>query len=223
VARIIVLMGAPGAGKGTQGRLLCEHLGWPQISTGDILRGMAKEGTPLGHQIRDVLASGALVSDDILAEVVRQRTSREDCKQGYILDGYPRNLNQAQWLDLWAAEQGNEILPVYVAVPFDDIIKRLSGRRTCKNCGEIYNIYLKPPKVEGVCDVCRGELAYRSDDAPETIKRRLEVFEEATAPIVDYYKKTGRFIEVDGRQNVENVFEDMLEAINRAPSSTSSV
>ena len=152
--KIVVLLGAPGAGKGTQARMLQEKFGWPQISTGDILRAMAKSDTALGQQIRDTQAAGKLVSDEILSDVVRVRTSEKDCDHGYILDGYPRTLNQASQLEALAAEQNRSVVVVNVDVDHDVLMKRLTGRRTCSGCGEIYNVYFKPPKQDGICDIC---------------------------------------------------------------------
>src|SRR5262245_14920744 len=180
MSKIIVMIGAPGAGKGTQARLLSEKFGYPQISTGDILREMARADTPLGKEIKETLASGKLVSDQILAEVILNRTSREDCKDGFILDGYPRTLEQANMLEKLAASQEKEILLVHVVVDGDLLFKRMTGRRVCTKCGEIYNIYSRPPKREGYCDFDGAPLIQRSDDLPETVSRRFEAYRVAT-------------------------------------------
>src|ERR1041385_8732662 len=164
MTKIVVMMGAPGAGKGTQARLLAEKFGYPQISTGDILRQMAKEDTPLGREIRETQAAGRLVSDEVLAEVILSRTSQPDCRDGYVLDGFPRTLDQAQLLEGLAKRQGKDICVVKVVVPRASLMQRLTGRRTCTQCGEIYNIYLRSPQREGLCDVDGAPLAHRSDD-----------------------------------------------------------
>jgi adenylate kinase len=213
MSKIIVMIGAPGAGKGTQARLLSEKFAYPQISTGDILREMARADTPLGKEIKETLASGKLVSDQILAEVILTRTSREDCKDGFILDGYPRTLEQARMLEELAASQGNEILLVHVVVDEDLLFKRMTGRRVCTKCGEIYNIYSRPPKREGYCDLDGAPLIQRSDDLPETVSRRFEAYRDATAPLIDYYREGGRLIEVDGDRPVEQVFKQLSEII----------
>ena len=213
MSKIIVMIGAPGAGKGTQARLLSEKFAYPQISTGDILREMARADTPLGKEIKVTLASGKLVSDQILAEVILTRTSCEDCKDGFILDGYPRTLEQARMLEELAASQGNEILLVHVVVDEDLLFKRMTGRRVCTKCGEIYNIYSRPPKREGYCDLDGAPLIQRSDDSPETVSRRFEAYRFATAPLIDYYREGGRLIEVEGDRPVEQVFKQLSEII----------
>jgi len=203
------MIGAPGAGKGTQARLLSEKFGYPQISTGDILREMARAATALGKEIKETLASGKLVSDQILAEVISNRTSREDCKNGFILDGYPRTLEQARKLEELAAGQGKTIVLVHVVVQEDLLFRRMTGRRVCTKCGEIYNIYSRPPKREGYCDLDGAPLIQRSDDAPETVSRRFEAYRDATAPLIEYYRQGGRLIEVDGDRPVEEVFHQL--------------
>jgi adenylate kinase len=219
MSKIIVMIGAPGAGKGTQARLLSEKFAYPQISTGDILREMARADTPLGKEIKVTLASGKLVSDQILAEVILTRTSGEDCKNGFILDGYPRTLEQARMLEELAASQGNEILLVHVVVDEDLLFKRMTGRRVCTKCGEIYNIYSRPPKREGYCDFDGAPLIQRSDDLPETVSRRFEAYRVATAPLIDYYREGGRLIEVEGDRPVEQVFKQLSEIIRESADS----
>jgi adenylate kinase len=213
MSKIIVMIGAPGAGKGTQARLLSEKYGYPQISTGDILREMAQADTPLGKEIKETLESGKLVSDQILAEIISDRTSREDCRNGVILDGYPRTLEQARKLEELAANQKKEILLVRIGVQEDLLFKRMTGRRICSRCGEIYNIYSRPPKREGYCDLDGAPLLQRSDDAPETVSRRFEAYRVATAPLVDYYRETGRLIEIDGDRPVEEIFKQISDII----------
>ncbi|HEU0185565.1 MAG TPA: adenylate kinase [Blastocatellia bacterium] len=213
MSKIIVIIGAPGAGKGTQSRLLSEKYGYPQISTGDILRGMARADTPLGLKVRETMAAGRLVSDEILAEVIRERTSQSDCANGYILDGYPRTLNQANQLEELASKQGKQILLARIDVSEDVLFKRMTGRRACPVCGEIYNIYFRPPKVDGVCDLDGAALTQRSDDNPESVIRRLEEYKQSTAPLIDYYRQSGRLIELDGEAPVNEVFDKLLAAI----------
>ena len=179
MSKIIVLMGAPGAGKGTQARLLQERMSLPQISTGDMLRALTAE------DIHTTQASGRLISDDLVVELVRERTASDDCRNGYVLDGFPRTTVQAGMLEELAAEQGYSIQAIFVDVPYDVLEKRLTGRRTCPVCGEIYNIYFKPPRVDNRCDLHpESELTFRADDAREKIRVRLETFERETAPLL---------------------------------------
>jgi adenylate kinase len=213
MSKIIVMIGAPGAGKGTQARLLSEKYGYPQISTGDILREMAQADTPLGKEIKETLASGKLVSDQILAEVISDRTSREDCRNGFILDGYPRTLEQARKLEELAANQKKKILLVRIAVQEELLFERMTGRRVCSKCGEIYNIYSRPPKRDGYCDLDGAPLLQRIDDAPETVSRRFEAYRVATAPLVDYYRESGRLIEIDGDRPVDQVFKQLSDIV----------
>lgn len=212
MSKIIVIIGAPGAGKGTQARLLSEKFQYPQISTGDILRSMAKAPTPQGQELRVLLASGKLVSDDILTDLIQTRTSQDDCKDGYILDGFPRTLKQAHMLEGLAANQQKEILLVRVVVNEDVLMKRLTGRWTCPKCGEIYNIYFRPSKIAGICDQDGTELIQREDDKPESVKRRFEEY-WATAAMIDYYKNSGRLIEIDGESPVNVVFNKLSAII----------
>ncbi|MGB9179515.1 MAG: adenylate kinase [Pyrinomonadaceae bacterium] len=213
--KIIVLMGAPGAGKGTQARLLQERLGLPQISTGDIFRALAKSETPLAEEVRTVQASGKLISDELVIRIVRERTGREDCKKGYILDGFPRTTAQAEMLENLAAEQGKKIVAIVVDVPFDLLEKRMTGRRSCPVCGEIYNIYFKPPKFDNVCDLhTEAQLVHRADDAPEKIKVRLATYDEQTRPLLDYYKASERLHRVDGTRDPEAIYADIERIVN---------
>lgn len=216
MSKIVVMIGAPGAGKGTQARLLSEKYGWPQISTGDILREMAQSDTDLGRDLKVILSSGNLVSDDILAEVIKERTSRDDCRDGYILDGYPRTINQARLLEDLAVRQEKSIIFVRVVVNKDSLLRRLTGRRTCARCGEIYNIFFRPPRQEGICDLDGSPLVQRSDDTAETVIRRLEAYKASTAPLVDYYNQDGRLVEVPGDLPVNEVFEKLCEHIDVA-------
>jgi adenylate kinase len=213
MSKIIVLIGAPGAGKGTQARLLQERKGIPQISTGDMFREMKTLDTPLAREVQAIMASGKLISDEITYQIVRDRTSRDDCKIGYILDGYPRTAVQAEQLEELAKEQGMEIRAIEVSVPKEELMRRLTGRRSCPVCGEIYNIYSKPPKSEGRCDLHPDvELVHRADDNEESVKTRLETYEENTRPLIDYYANTGRLEKVDGTGEVEDIY-GQLEAL----------
>ena len=210
MSKIIVLMGPPGSGKGTQARLLQERLGLPQISTGDIFREMKQAATPLGERLRGILASGVLVPDDLVVRVVEERTSRADCRDGYVLDGFPRTTAQADMLETLAAAQGHGLVAVQVDVPFDFLEKRVTGRRNCPVCGEIYNVYLKPPKVDEVCDLHPGvKLNHRADDNAETIKTRLATYVLETRPLVEYYERTGRLRRIDGTRDAEAIYADV--------------
>ncbi|HWQ36518.1 MAG TPA: adenylate kinase [Blastocatellia bacterium] len=214
MSKIIVMLGAPGTGKGTQARLLAEKYGYPQISTGDILRAMAKADTPLGREIRETQAAGHLVRDEVLAEIILDRTNQPDCKNGYILDGFPRTLNQARLLEELALKQGNAILMLKLILPRAALMRRLTGRRTCTRCGEIYNIYLRPTRQEGLCDLCGGTLSQRSDDREEVVTTRISDYEKATKPLTDYYQQSGRLVKVNGDRPIEVVLRDLCAAID---------
>lgn len=210
MSKIIVLMGAPGAGKGTQARLLQERLGLPQISTGDIFRVLKEERTPLADEVREIMKAGALVPDDLTIRVVRERTGREDCRDGYILDGFPRTPAQAAMLEKLAAEQGKAIQAIFVDVPLSLLEKRMTGRRSCPVCGEIYNIYFRPPKVEGVCDFHpEAVLKHRADDNAETVHKRLATYAEQTRPLLDFYATAGLLHTVDGTRDPEEIYSDI--------------
>jgi len=216
MSKIIVMMGAPGAGKGTQARMLEDSLGLPQISTGDMFRALLKSESPLAEEVRPILASGTLVPDDLTVRIVRERTGQDDAREGYILDGFPRTIPQAEMLEALAAEQGHDLVAVLVDVPFDVLEKRVTGRRTCPVCGEIYNIHFKPPKSDGVCDMHpEAQLKQRADDNAETIKTRVATYERDTEPILDYYDKIGRLRRVDGTRDLEAIYADVEKAVNR--------
>jgi adenylate kinase len=207
---IIVLMGAPGAGKGTQARFIQEHHGLLQISTGDMFRAMKDAQTPLADEVRGIMNSAKLVPDDVTIRVVRERTNSQDCAKGYILDGFPRTQAQAVMLETLAAEQGKKISAITVDVPFDILEKRVTGRFNCPVCGEIYNVYFKPPKNDNVCDFHpEAQLIHRSDDTPEKIKVRLSTYEQETQPVIDYYEKSGRLHRVDGNKEPEAIYTDI--------------
>jgi adenylate kinase len=209
MGKVIVIMGAPGAGKGTQSRLLSDKYGYPQIATGDILREMAQADTPLGREIKETLVSGALVSDKVLADVFLERTSRTDCANGYILDGFPRTLKQAELLDDIARQQGKEVLFVRMTVHKNELMKRLTGRWLCPQCGEIYNVHSKPPKVAGTCDTDGATLTQRADDNEAVVEKRLETYLESTMPLFEYYGASGRLKEIDGQQPAEAIFAQL--------------
>jgi adenylate kinase len=209
VAKIIVLMGAPGVGKGTQAKLLSQQFGWPPISTGEILREIAQTDTELGRHVKQVQAAGLLVSDEILAEIIQERTARPDCQQGYILDGFPRTIHQAHLLDRLALNQGHTIVAMNLSVDRKALIKRLLGRRQCPACGRLYNIYLWPPAQDGLCDVCHTPLMTRSDDTPEAVEQRLNVYEEKSTPLIEYYRRAGYLRDIDAGRSVEDVLHEI--------------
>jgi adenylate kinase len=215
MGKIIVLIGAPGAGKGTQARLLQERRGRPQISTGDMFREMKTLDTPLAREVQAIMKAGTLVPDDVTFRMVEDRTSREDCKDGYILDGYPRTAIQAEQLEGLAKGQGHDISSIEVDVPREELMKRLTGRRSCPVCGEIYNIYSKPPKVEGRCDLhTDAELIHRSDDYESSVLTRLETYDEQTKPLIDYYERSGRRKTVDGTGDLETIYSEVSNLIS---------
>ncbi len=211
MSKIIVLMGAPGAGKGTQARLLQERLHLPQISTGDIFRALKTAQTPLAQEVRALMERGQLVPDDLTIQLVKERTAKDDCSQGYILDGFPRTPAQAESLEKLAAEQGKEIVAIQIDVPTELLEKRMTGRRNCPVCGEIYNIYFKPPKHDNVCDLHpEAQLTHRADDNPETVRARLATYAEQTRPLIDYYRSKNLLRTVDGSsRETESIYKDI--------------
>ena len=214
MSKIIVMMGAPGAGKGTQARLLQERVGLPQISTGDMFRALKTQNTPLAQEVQAIMNSGKLVPDEVTSRVVAERTAQPDCAGGYVLDGYPRTIAQAETLEQLAIEQHQELLAVTVDVPFELLEQRTSGRRSCPVCGEIYNVYFKPPQVAGFCDLHPdAPLTHRSDDMPEKVKVRLATYEGQTKPLIEYYEQSDRLQHVDGTRSLEEVYGDVISAI----------
>jgi len=208
-------MGAPGAGKGTQARLLQERLHLPQISTGDIFRGLKNAQTPLAQEVREIMERGQLVPDELTIRMVKERTAQADCQNGYILDGFPRTPAQAVSLAELAAEQGNSIVAVLIDVRRELLEKRMTGRRNCPVCGEIYNMYFKPPRHDNVCDFHpEVELVHRADDNVETVKARLATYEKQTQPLIDYYKAAGLLHVVDGTRDPEEIYKEILPLIN---------
>jgi adenylate kinase len=212
--KIIVLMGPQGAGKGTQAAMLSEKQGLPLISTGDILREVAREDSDAGREVRRIQSEGRLVSDDTLAQIISERTARADCDRGCVLDGFPRTLPQAELLERISVDQGNRISVVNIEVPREILWKRLTGRRSCR-CGATYNIYSRPSKREGICDLDGQPLFTRSDDNEQAIAQRLALYEEKTRPILDFYRRTGRLREVGGTGSPGDVFALILEALDQ--------
>jgi len=212
--KIIVLIGAPGAGKGTQARLLQERRGIPQISTGDMFREMKNADTPLAHEVQAIMASGQLISDDLTFKIVRERTSKPDLTGTYLLDGYPRTAVQAEQLEELAKEQGKAIEAIEVDVPRDELRKRLTGRRSCPVCGEIYNIYSKPPQREGFCDFHPdAALEHRADDSEERVIVRLATYDQLTKPLLDYYERSGRLKKVEGTGEIGDIYREVEKLV----------
>ena len=207
----IVMLGAPGAGKGTQAKQIAAKYGVPHISTGDIFRANLKEGTELGLKAKVYMDQGQLVPDSLTLELIMDRFSKDDCKNGYVLDGFPRTIPQAEALTK-ALKDNNDRLDyaIDVDVPDENIINRMSGRRACAKCGGTFHIKYNPTKVEGICDLCGGELYIRNDDKPEIVNKRLVAYHEQTQPLIDYYRNEGILKTVDGTQDVDKVFEDIV-------------
>ncbi len=215
MSKIVVLMGAPGAGKGSQARLLEERLHLPQISTGEIFRAIAQTQTQLAAEVRAIQQSGKLIPDDLVIRVVQDRTGREDCRNGFVLDGFPRTTVQAEMLERLALQQGNKLVTIFVNVPFDILEKRLTGRRNCPVGGETYNIYFQPPTNDNVCDNHAGaQLEQRSDDKPDKVRVRLETYEQQTRPVLDYYEQTGRLHRVGGAGKPEAIYENIASIVS---------
>lgn len=209
-----VLLGPPGAGKGTQAVRLVERYNVPQISTGDIFRKNIKEGTELGKKAQEYMNSGRLVPDELVVDLVKDRLLQDDCKNGYLLDGFPRTIFQAEQLDKFLEEQGQQLDAVInFEVGYDTLIARLTGRRVCKSCGASYHVVNMPPKTEGLCDRCGGELEQRKDDTKETAVNRISVYEESTAPLIDYYSKTGALKNFDGETDPDQLLEEIVSVI----------
>lgn len=211
----LILMGAPGAGKGTQAETLTKRYDIPQISTGDMFRAAVKSGTELGLAAKACMESGKLVPDDVTIGIVRERLAQKDCENGFILDGFPRTVSQADALKQILDDLGRQLTAVInINVPSEYLVERAVGRRVCKKCGATYNVKFRPPKVSGVCDNCGGELYQRADDTAETMKNRLAAYEKSTRPLIDYYKERGIYTEIDGRQSIEKVTEDLLSVLS---------
>lgn len=210
----VILLGPPGAGKGTQATTIVKEYRIPHISTGDIFRENIKNGTELGKKAQEYMNQGELVPDDLVIEIATDRLAREDCHQGFLLDGFPRTVHQAEELDRFLEGRGDKVHHVLnISVAKEELIRRLIGRRVCKNCGATYHIETMKPKVEGVCDVCGGELVQRADDNRETVENRIDVYEQQTMPLIDYYEKAGVLVHIDGSLGLENVFTKIREVL----------
>lgn len=215
----IVLLGAPGSGKGTQGKLLEERYRIPQISTGDLLRAAVAAGTPLGRMAKAAMDAGQLVTDDIVLGMIRERLAERDTHNGFVLDGFPRNIPQAQALDQLLSEIGKPLeLTLLIDVDFDILMQRLTGRRTCGSCGWACNIYSSPPRVDGICDMCGGNLHHRADDNEETIGNRLRVYESQTAPLIDYYRAQDKLRTVQGVGDIKHIFAAITKIVDQSAS-----
>lgn len=210
-------MGPPGAGKGTQAEKLIREYGIPQISTGDMFRAAVKSGTALGKEAKSYMDKGALVPDSVTVGIVKERLAQDDCKKGWILDGFPRTTAQASALDAILHDLGIQLTAVLdFNVNRDDLVKRVSGRLVCRQCGASFHKEFRPPKQEGVCDNCGGELYQRTDDNEVTVRERLAVYDTSTKPLIDYYKVSGRYYEINGDQSMDKVFADVQAALKKA-------
>jgi adenylate kinase len=210
----LVLVGPPGAGKGTQAQFISAHLGVPKISTGDIFRANVSEGTPLGQEAKKYMDAGDLVPDEVTIGMVRDRLAEPDAKTGFLLDGFPRNVPQARTFDDILADTDVPLdVVLELVVDDDEVVRRLSGRRTCRSCGHIWHVDFDPPSTEGQCDICGGELFQRDDDQPETIRHRLEVYYEQTSPLVGYYAESGILVGIDAMGPVDDVTDRAIAAL----------
>jgi adenylate kinase len=220
----IILLGPPGAGKGTQAKRISEHHGVPQISTGDILREQVQRGTPIGIEARDIMARGDLVPDELMYGMVAERLRQADCEHGFILDGFPRTAAQAGWLDAFLEHEffdnmaRSKCLPIVIRIDVDYnlILRRIAGRRSCPACGRIYNVYLQPPRVADTCDYDGSKLIARDDDREEVIRDRLERYDLQTRPVAEYYERKGRLEAVNGEMPVERVTEEIIRLIQKS-------
>ena len=212
----IIMLGAPGAGKGTQAKKIAAQYSIPHISTGDIFRANIKNNTELGQKAKTYMDKGELVPDSLVVDLIMDRFKEADCANGYVLDGFPRTIPQAEALDNALKANGEKVdFAINVEVPDENIINRMSGRRACVGCGATYHIKYNPTKVEGVCDACGEKLILRDDDKPETVKNRLSVYHEQTQPLIDYYNRAGVLAEVDGTKDMEDVFKDIVNILGK--------
>ena len=210
----IIMLGAPGAGKGTQAKMIAAKYGIPHVSTGDIFRANIKNGTELGKKAKTYMDAGQLVPDSLTVDLLIDRISQDDCANGYVLDGFPRTIPQAQCLEEALSARGESVdYAINVEVPDSNIVNRMGGRRACVTCGATYHIVHIPPKKEGICDKCGSGLILRDDDKPETVQNRLKVYHEQTQPLIDFYSKKGVLKEVDGTQEMNAVFEDIVKIL----------
>ena len=212
----IVLFGPPGAGKGTQAKFISEQYNVPHISTGDILRENVREGTELGKKAKVYMDKGALVPDSVLIDIIKERLQKPDTRRGFLLDGFPRTLPQAESLDEILDDINKKLdAVVNIEVGAQELVKRLSGRLTCRNCGATYNIKTNPPKMDNICDACGGELYQRADDTEDAIRNRIAVYKKQTSPLIDYYKKKGILVDIDGEREIDEVRSDIMKALER--------
>ncbi len=210
----IIMLGAPGAGKGTQAKMIADKYSIPHISTGDIFRANIKNGTDLGKKAKEYMDKGQLVPDELTVEILLDRVANEDCKNGYVLDGFPRTIPQADVLDKELTKLGDKVdFAINVDVPDENIVRRMSGRRACLKCGATYHIEHIPPKQEGICDACGSELVQRDDDKPETVQNRLTVYHEQTQPLIEYYQNKNILKTVDGTRDMQEVFSDIVSIL----------
>lgn len=211
----IIMLGAPGAGKGTQAKMIADKYNIPHISTGDIFRANIKNGTELGKKAKEYMDQGALVPDELTTNLVVDRIKQDDCANGYVLDGFPRTIPQAECLDAALKDLNDKIdFAINIEVPDENIVRRMSGRRACLSCGATYHIEHVPPKKEGICDRCSSKLVLRDDDKPETVLKRLGVYHEQTQPLIDYYSKADVLVDVDGTQEMMNVFKAITDILD---------
>jgi len=212
----IVILGCPGAGKGTQAKILCEKYGLAHIATGDIFRAEIGAKTPLGETVADYLRNGTLVPDDVVVKMVANKLDGSAAKGGFVLDGFPRTLEQAQALDEYLKKAGQQIdLVIYINMDENEVLRRLTNRRSCIKCGALYNLMTKAPKTEGKCDLCGGDVIQREDDAEATVKKRLMVYNDLTAPLIAYYRSETAFHEVDGSRPIEEVTQNLISIIDQ--------
>jgi len=211
----LVLLGPPGAGKGTQAKMMIDHYRIPQISTGDILRAALKERTPLGLKAKEYMDKGLLVPDEVVIDIIKDRLKEDDCRNGYILDGFPRTVAQAQALDrvLTAMNSGIDHV-ISIEVEKGELIKRLTGRRTCRQCGRGYHVIFDPPLNKDLCDKCQGELYQRDDDNEDTVRNRLEVYDSQTFPLIQFYKEKGLVRSIDGQGGIQQIFDRIIKALS---------
>ncbi|MEE9503241.1 MAG: adenylate kinase [Candidatus Aminicenantaceae bacterium] len=210
----IILLGAPGSGKGTQGDLVTKKYGFPRISTGDLLREAVALETPLGKEAKAIMERGDLVADDLVVKMVEERITKPDCAEGYILDGFPRTINQARKLENIDKNHQEVVIEIYL--PDQVVIDRLSTRRICSSCGTIYNLLDHTPEAENICNVCSGKIIRRDDDKPEVIQERLKVYHEQTEPLVDYYETKTNYFQINGEGTIEEIFARVCEVLDRA-------